>query len=42
METPALDTKKKKKILYYSLWPVYTLVALVLNMTGEWWQKLLD
>ncbi|MDB5194086.1 MAG: hypothetical protein JWN50_100 [Parcubacteria group bacterium] len=42
METPTPDTKKKKKVLYYSLWPVYFLAAFILNSTGDWWTKLLD
>jgi hypothetical protein len=39
METPI---PKRNKILYYALWPIYWLVAFILDTTGEWWQKLLE
>jgi hypothetical protein len=31
-----------KKILFFLLLPVYALAILFLNLTLDWWQKLLD
>lgn len=41
METQT-HKSKKKKALYYALWPVYTFVSGFVNTTSGWWEKLLD
>lgn len=42
METQETLSPKQKKILHYALLPIYAIVGWFLDMTGEWWQKLLD